>query len=74
MEEYRDSSLRSLVKTFIWRIIATLITFIIVYLVTGKLSIAAAIGGIEVIVKTICYYFYERIWQYVPRNLMSKLS
>jgi len=74
MEEYRDSSLRSLVKTFIWRIIATLITFIIVYLVTGELSIAAAIGGIEVIVKTICYYFYERIWQYVPRNLMSKLS
>ncbi len=74
MEEYRESSLRSLVKTFIWRIIATLITFIIVYLVTGELSIAAAIGGIEVIVKTICYYFYERIWQYVPRNLMSKLS
>jgi len=74
MEEYRDSSLRSLVKTFIWRIIATLITFIIVYLVTGELSIAAAIGGIEVIVKTICYYFYERIWQYVPINLMSKLS
>ena len=74
MEEYRESSLRSLVKTFIWRIIATLITFIIAYLVTGELSIAAAIGGIEVIVKTICYYFYERIWQYVPRNLMSKLS
>jgi uncharacterized membrane protein len=74
MEEYRESSLRSLVKTFIWRIIATLITFIIVYLVTGELSIAATIGGIEVIVKTICYYFYERIWQYVPRNLMSKLS
>ncbi|MEE9575187.1 MAG: DUF2061 domain-containing protein [Gammaproteobacteria bacterium] len=74
MEEYRESSLRSLVKTFIWRIIATLITFIIAYLVTGELSIAAAIGGIEVIVKSICYYFYERIWQYVPRNLMSKLS
>jgi len=74
MEEYRESSLRSLVKTFIWRIIATLITFIIAYLVTGELSIAAAIGGIEVIVKSICYYFYERIWQHVPRNLMSKLS
>jgi len=74
MEKYRESSLRSLVKTFIWRIIATLITFIIAYFVTGELSLAAAIGGIEAVVKTIFYYFYERAWQYVPKRLASEPS
>ena len=74
MEEYRESSLRSLVKTFIWRIIATLITFLIAYFVTGEVSLAVAIGGIEVIVKTIGYYLYERSWQNVSPILLHKLS
>ena len=74
MEVYRESSLRSLVKTVIWRIIATFLTFIIAYFVTGEISLAAAIGGIEVIVKTAFYYLYERVWQYLPRNSANNLS
>ena len=74
MEAYRESSLRSFVKTVIWRIIATLLTFIIAFFVTGELSLAAAIGGIEVIVKTAFYYLYERVWQYLPKNLANNSS
>lgn len=74
MEAYRESSLRSLVKTAIWRIIATFIIFMIAFFITGELSLAAAIGGIEVIVKTAFYYLYERVWQYLPRNSANNLS
>ena len=74
MNEYGESSLRSLLKTFIWRIIATLITFVIAYFVTGELSYAAAIGGFEVILKTTFYYLYERAWQHLPRNQLNTLS
>ena len=74
MNVYTESSLSSLVKTFIWRIIATLITFLVAYFVTGELSFAVAIGGIEVIVKTTFYYLYERAWKHVPRNQLNTLS
>tara|TARA_B110000971_G_scaffold201927_1_gene221203 strand:- start:39 stop:227 length:189 start_codon:yes stop_codon:yes gene_type:complete len=42
---------RILLKTMIWRIIASLTTFLIVWILTGDLLIGAFIGSIEVIVK-----------------------
>lgn len=35
---------------------------IIVYLVTGSFEGAIAVGGIEVVVKMIVYFFHERAW------------
>ena len=53
---------RSLVKAVSWRIIATLDTIIIALLITGSLPASLAIGVIEIITKTILYYFHERLW------------
>lgn len=52
----------SLLKTISWRIIGTLDTMFISYLLTGELSVAMSIGGIEVVTKMILYYFHERAW------------
>ncbi len=52
----------SLLKTLSWRIIGTIDTMIISYLLTGKLDIAVSIGGIEVVSKMILYYLHERAW------------
>ncbi len=46
-----DSHLRSLLKAFSWRILATLTTATIAYVVTGKLDTAVIIGGIEFVIK-----------------------
>lgn len=52
----------SLFKTVSWRIIGTIDTMGISYLLTGKLDVALSIGGIEVVSKMILYYFHERAW------------
>lgn len=58
----KESALRSLVKTVSWRIIGTIDTMIISYIITGHIKMAMAIGSIEVISKMILYYFHERAW------------
>lgn len=54
---------RSLAKTLTWRVIATLITASIVYILTGKFELAATIGLLDAAVKTVAYYYHERAWE-----------
>ena len=58
----RDSRIRSLAKAFSWRIVATLTTSIIAWIITGELDTAAVIGGIEFVLKFFIYYMHERAW------------
>jgi uncharacterized membrane protein len=58
----KDSPFRSLAKTISWRIIATLTTFLISWLITEDYGLALAIGGIEAVLKLVAYYFHERAW------------
>ena len=53
---------RHIVKTITWRIVGTLDTFLLSWLITGSAKIGAAIGGIEIVTKMILYYFHERAW------------
>ena len=53
---------RHIVKTITWRIVGTLDTFLLSWLITGSVKIGAAIGGIEIVTKMILYYFHERAW------------
>lgn len=65
---YKDESqLRSLVKSFSWRVIAIADTVLIVLLITclsGQCGIedALAIGFIEFLLKFVVYFVHERIW------------
>ena len=65
---YKDSKSRSLTKAFSWRFTATVATIILVYAFTGALEIAFAVGGVEVVVKMILYFFHERVWDRVSRG------
>lgn len=57
-----DSNTKSIFKSISWRIIGTIDTIIISFLLTGELTMAISIGGVEVFTKMILYYFHERIW------------
>lgn len=63
--ETADSNLKSLLKTISWRILGTLDTMVISYIITGNLSVAFSIGSIEVVTKMILYYIHERVWNNV---------
>tara|TARA_Y100000385_G_scaffold284301_1_gene342097 strand:+ start:3932 stop:4132 length:201 start_codon:yes stop_codon:yes gene_type:complete len=49
-------------KTLTWRVIATADTFIISYIITGRLLFATSIASIEIITKMCLYYWHERLW------------
>jgi len=60
-----DKPVKSLMKAVSWRIVGTLDTMAISYLMTGKVTVAVSIGSIEVLTKTLLYYFHERIWAHI---------
>ena len=53
---------QTLIKTMIWRIIATTITILSGWLVSGNWKFGLAVGGIDTVLKTIGYFSYERFW------------
>lgn len=53
---------RHLAKTLTWRVLATTDTFLIAWLITGKIDWAAGIASIEVATKMVLYYWHERVW------------
>ena len=57
---------RSLAKAVTWRFTATIDTFVISYVVTGKIVIAGTIAATEIFTKILIYYFHERAWAIVP--------
>jgi uncharacterized membrane protein len=57
-----DSISRSIAKSFTWRITATITTIVVAYFITGNVSTAMAIGGVEFFVKMFIYFLHERLW------------
>jgi uncharacterized membrane protein len=53
---------QTIVKTLIWRLIATLITFFVSWAISGNFEFGLMIGGIDALFKTIAYFFFERMW------------
>lgn len=54
---------KTLIKTIIWRSIATIITILSGWLVSGNWKFGLAIGGIDTIFKTVGYFYFERLWE-----------
>ena len=49
-------------KTISYRLLSTLIGFIIMWLITGSIIVGAAFSIAELVYKPIQYYLHERIW------------
>lgn len=64
---------RHVAKTISYRIVSTLIGFIIMWLATGSIKVGAAFGIVELLYKPIQYYIHERIWyKYIKYGLDRK--
>lgn len=61
-----DSISRSAMKAVSWRICATAATFSLVYWLTGELTVAASVGGLEAVAKMLLYFAHERFWAKIP--------
>lgn len=57
-----ESRKRHLGKTLTWRIVGTLDTIVLAWLISGNPFTGLKIGVSEVLTKMIFYYIHERIW------------
>jgi uncharacterized membrane protein len=56
---------RSLAKAVSWRITGSIDTFVVSWIVTGRLTLAAPIALTELLTKIGLYYLHERAWSLV---------
>jgi uncharacterized membrane protein len=62
MEKTTVSVKRHILKTITWRMVGTIDTILLGWLVSGDPLIGITIGSFEVITKMILYFLHERIW------------
>lgn len=57
-----DSRKRHIAKTVTWRIVGTLDTMVLAWIISGNPLTGLKIGAIEVFTKMLLYYLHERVW------------
>lgn len=57
-----ERPVRSVVKALSWRVVGTIDTLVVSYILTGKISLAASIASVDFLTKLVLYFFHERIW------------
>lgn len=67
-----ESRLKSLLKGISWRVVGTIDTLFIAFIITGDAVKSLSIGGIEVFTKVFLYYLHERLWNRVSSQFWSK--
>lgn len=63
---------RHLAKTVTWRLVGTIDTIILGWIISGNPMTGLKIGGFEIITKMILYYFHERVWFKVNLGLPNR--
>ena len=65
---------RSIAKAVSWRVVGSLDTFLLGYVITGELRYGALIASTEVLTKMVLYYFHERAWAHVRWSFAASWS
>jgi len=61
---------RHIAKTISYRIVSTMIGFIIMFMVSGSVKVGATFSIVELLYKPIQYYIHERVWyRYIKYGL-----
>ncbi len=64
---------RHVAKTVTWRIVGTIDTILISWLISGNPLTGLKIGFTEVLTKMVLYYFHERVWFRINLSKNGKL-
>ena len=69
-----ESRKRSIVKTIIWRFIATTVTILVAYAFVGEWTPSISLGIAANGIKTFLYYAHERAWDRVEFGRKKKIK
>lgn len=53
---------RHILKTITWRIVGTIDTILLGWIISGDPTIGLSVGGAELATKMFLYYLHERVW------------
>ena len=67
----RFAQRKALVKTVSWRGLSFVVTTFGIWLLTGRPTLAASVGLIEVVVKSFGYYLHECVWEWIDLHGIS---
>ena len=67
------SPVRHVAKAITWRIIGSLDTVLLGYLLTSDFEIGLKVGGTEFLTKIVLYFVHERIW-YRFRHILKTIT
>ncbi|MEM4261479.1 MAG: DUF2061 domain-containing protein [Candidatus Diapherotrites archaeon] len=67
----KESRFRTIVKSFTFRILASLFTALMFFVFTNDHALAIGFGAIDFFAKILLYYFHERAWLRVPDNYLD---
>jgi|LauGreSuBDMM15SN_2_FD.fasta_scaffold52983_2 uncharacterized membrane protein len=57
-----DSHKRHIAKAITWRLVGTIDTMLLAWVISGNPRIGLQVGFAEVVTKMILYYLHERVW------------
>jgi len=63
-----DAHGRSVAKAVSWRSLASVDTFLISWLITGRAATAGGIAATELLTKVVLFYLHERGWNWLRRE------
>ena len=69
-----ETKRRSIAKAVSWRVVATLVTASVVYVVTGEGAVALEIGLIDTSIKMFGYFGHERLWLRIPYGQRKRMD
>lgn len=58
-----ETKKRSFIKAAVYRVIGTLVTTLLVFLITKNPELSVAVGVLDLFIKFIIYFIHDRIWQ-----------
>jgi len=62
---FKETRKRSLVKTVVWRIVATLGTWLLLYVYLGEAIESLEITVVAALISMVAHYLYERLWDVI---------
>ncbi|QZT38476.1 DUF2061 domain-containing protein [Halosquirtibacter xylanolyticus] len=70
----KEKAYRSIIKSISWRVLGSIDTLIISYIITERWEYALSIGGIELFTKMLLYFFHERAWNRISIGKESHIE
>jgi|ETNmetMinimDraft_35_1059890.scaffolds.fasta_scaffold152692_2 uncharacterized membrane protein len=69
-----ESHKRSVIKATTWRLLASLVTMLVIYLFTREVTLSIGIGVVDAAIKVFVYYSHERMWDRIEFGRRTKVE